>query len=334
MAAAACQTHRGKFFPAVQFDADEGRKPCYNKKLQKGGSAVKKGKSPEGMGALFVILSAILFGTMPLLTKIVYAYGGNTYTVAFWRFAFGTVTVALIIAFSPRLSFRVTASEFRRLVLLSVFCGITPLLLYSSYQYVSSGLATTLHFTYPVSVMVLGALFFRTKLHGSQLLCLAICAAGVICFYQPGQNEGLEGMAIAVLSGVTFALYILLLGKSGLSHLPMLTISFWISLLCAAEIGLFSAVSGKLMVALPWQAWAAVGVLGVFVAALAQVLFQTGVFLCGEVKASLLSTFEPLTGVVIGILVFHEALTVRIAAGIVLILLAAVLLVVSPGEKK
>ena len=121
MAAAACQTHRGKFFPAVQFDADEGRKPCYNKKLQKGGSAVKKGKSPEGMGALFVILSAILFGTMPLLTKIVYAYGGNTYTVAFWRFAFGTVTVALIIAFSPRLSFRVTASEFRRLVLLSVF---------------------------------------------------------------------------------------------------------------------------------------------------------------------------------------------------------------------
>ena len=51
-------------------------------------------------------------------------------------------------------------------------------------------------------------------------------------------------------------------------------------------------------------------------------------------KASLLSTFEPLTGVVIGILVFHEALTVRIAAGIVLILLAAVLLVVSPGEKK
>ena len=281
-----------------------------------------------------MVLSAVLFGTMPLLTKIAYAYGSNTYTVAFWRFAFGTVTVALIIALSPKLTFRVTAAEFRRLALLSVFCGVTPLLLYSSYRYVSSGLATTLHFTYPVSVMVLGTLFFRTKLRGRQLVCLAICAAGIICFYQPGQNEGLEGMAIAVLSGVTFALYILLLGKSGLSHLPMLTISFWISLLCTAEIGVFSAVSGKLIVAMPWQAWAAVALLGVFVAALAQVLFQTGVFLCGEVKASLLSTFEPLTGVVIGILVFREALTVRIAAGIVLILLAAVLLVLLPEREK
>lgn len=281
-----------------------------------------------------MVLSAVLFGTMPLLTKIAYAYGSNTYTVAFWRFAFGTVTVALIIALSPKLTFRVTAAEFRRLALLSVFCGVTPLLLYSSYRYVSSGLATTLHFTYPVSVMVLGTLFFRTKLRGRQLVCLAICAAGIICFYQPGQNEGLEGMAIAVLSGVTFALYILLLGKSGLSHLPMLTISFWISLLCTAEIGVFSAVSGKLIVAMPWQAWAAVALLGVFVAALAQVLFQTGVFLCGEVKASLLSTFEPLTGVVIGIVVFREALTVRIAAGIVLILLAAVLLVLLPEREK
>ncbi len=281
-----------------------------------------------------MVLSAVLFGTMPLLTKNAYAYGSNTYTVAFWRFAFGTVTVALIIALSPKLTFRVTAAEFRRLALLSVFCGVTPLLLYSSYRYVSSGLATTLHFTYPVSVMVLGTLFFRTKLRGRQLVCLAICAAGIICFYQPGQNEGLEGMAIAVLSGVTFALYILLLGKSGLSHLPMLTISFWISLLCTAEIGVFSAVSGKLIVAMPWQAWAAVALLGVFVAALAQVLFQTGVFLCGEVKASLLSTFEPLTGVVIGILVFREALTVRIAAGIVLILLAAVLLVLLPEREK
>lgn len=281
-----------------------------------------------------MVLSAVLFGTMPLLTKIAYAYGSNTYTVAFWRFAFGTVTVALIIALSPKLTFRVTAAEFRRLALLSVFCGVTPLLLYSSYRYVSSGLATTLHFTYPVSVMVLGTLFFRTKLRGRQLVCLAICAAGIICFYQPGQNEGLEGMAIAVLSGVTFALYILLLGKSGLSHLPMLTISFWISLLCTAEIGVFSAVSGKLIVAMPWQAWAAVALLGVFVAALAQVLFQTGVFLCGEVKASLLSTFEPLTGVVIGIVVFREALTVRIAAGIILILLAAVLLVLLPEREK
>lgn len=288
---------------------------------------MKEGKLSEGTGALFVILSAVLFGTMPLLTKTAYAYGGNTYTVAFGRFVFGTAAMGLIVALSPKLSFRITGRDFCQLLAVSFFSAITPLLLYGSYRHIDSGLATTIHFTYPVSVMVLGALFFRTKLRLRQLLCLLICGAGVVCFYHGGQGGAVTGMVIALLSGVTFALYILLLGKSGLGRLAMPTLSFWTSLLCAAEIGLFSAATGKLHLALPWQAWAAVAVLGVFVAALAQILFQTGVFLCGEVKASLLSTFEPLTGVIIGILVFREALTVRIAIGIVLILLAAVLLV-------
>jgi len=294
---------------------------------------VETSKKSQRTGTFFVILSAVLFGTMPLLAKIAYAYGANAYTVVFGRFAFGAATTAVIIAASPRLSFRVTAGEFRQLLVVSLFCAITPVLLYSSYRYVSSGLATTLHFTYPVSVMILGALFFRTPLRARQVVCLLICAAGILCFYQPGESEGVEGMVIAVVSGVTFALYILLLGKSGLDHVPMLTVSFWLSLLSTVEIGAFARLTGQLHLNLPWQAWTAIALLGVFVAALAQVLFQTGVFLCGEVKASLLSTFEPLTGVVIGILVFREALTIRIAAGIALILLAAVLLVAAPEKR-
>lgn len=294
---------------------------------------MKNGKLSEGTGALFVILSAVLFGTMPLLTKTAYSYGGNTYTVAFGRFVFGTLTTAAIVALSPKLSFRITGRDFRQLLAVSFFSAVTPLLLYGSYRYVDSGLATTIHFTYPVSVMVLGTLFFRTRLQRRQLLCLLICAAGIICFYRPGQTGDVKGMVIAFLSGVTFALYILLLGKSGLGHLPMLTLSFWMSLLCAAEIGVFSAAIGQLRLDMPWRAWAAVAVLGVCVAAIAQVLFQTGVFLCGEVKASLLSTFEPLTSVVIGVLIFHEAVTARVGVGIVLVLLAAVLLVVKPGKQ-
>jgi drug/metabolite transporter (DMT)-like permease len=295
---------------------------------------MKSGKLSERTGALFVILSAVLFGTMPLLTKTAYAFGGNNYTVSFGRFVFGSATTAVIVALSPKMTFRITARDFRWLLATSVFCGVTPLLLFESYHYIDSGLSTTLHFTYPVTVMVLGALFFRTKLRRRQILCLLICAAGVICFYRPGQMGDVRGMALAVLSGVTFALYILLLGRSGLKRLPLLTLSFWTSLLCAVEIGLFAGATGRLHLSMGWQAWAAVAALGVFVAALAQVLFQAGVFLCGGVKASLLSTFEPLTGVMIGVLVFREAMMLRAAAGVALILLAAALLVLGPGGRE
>ena len=288
----------------------------------------------ERLGPLFAILSAVLFGTMPLFAKIAYAYGCNSYTAAFGRFLFGAAASGLIIGIHPKLSFRITATEFKSLLLLSLFYAATPVLLYESYQTISSGLATTLHFTYPVIVMVLGAILFRSVLHVKQIVCLLICMSGILCFYRPGAGEGTTGMFLAVFSGLTYALYILFLGKSGLKQLHVMTITFWISLLSAIEIATFAMLGGKLLLTVPWQGWAAVGCLGLFATVLALALFQLGVFLCGEVKAALLSTFEPLTGVILGIGIFHETLTLRITAGILLILLSTVLLVAEPLSVK
>ena len=278
-------------------------------------------------GPVFAILSAILFGTMPLFTKIAYAGGCNSYTVAFGRFLTGALAAGIVIAAVPGLSLRISGSEFKKIVLLSLFYAVTPVLLYESYQTISTGLATTLHFTYPVAVMVLTAVLFREKLSRRKLLCLCICAAGIAGFYRPGAQEGSLGMFLAVLSGFTYAIYILLLGKSGIKRLHVMTITFWISALASAEIGIFAAFSHKLSLPAAWEPWAAMGGLGVFATVMALAFFQLGVFYCGEVKASLLSTFEPLTSVLIGIVVFHEAMTLRILAGMILILLSTLLLV-------
>ena len=57
-------------------------------------------------------------------------------------------------------------------------------------------------------------------------------------------------------------------------------------------------------------------------------------FLCGAVMASLLSTFEPLTGVVIGWIVFKEKMTLKLGIGILLILFSTVLVALPVKEKK
>ena len=48
-----------------------------------------------GSGA--VILSAVLFGTMPLMAKRAFTLGSNAYTTAFGRFATGAVIAGLVI---------------------------------------------------------------------------------------------------------------------------------------------------------------------------------------------------------------------------------------------
>ncbi|OKZ75872.1 MAG: hypothetical protein BHV87_04875 [Clostridiales bacterium 36_14] len=64
------------------------------------------------------------------------------------------------------------------------------------------------------------------------------------------------------------------------------------------------------------------------------VLFQKGAFLCGAVMASLLSTFEPLTGVVIGLIIFNEEMTWKLGMGIFLILFSTVMIVLPVKEKR
>ena len=280
-------------------------------------------------GALYVILSAVLFGTMPLVTKIAYRYGGNAYTAVFGRYAFGALIAAGVIAARPGLSFRVARRQMGQLLGLSVFNALTPLLLYLSYVTVDSGLATTLHFTYPVAVILLMRLCFHERLTGRKLLCTALCTAGILLLYVPGGRSSPVGMALAVLSGLTFAVFVIGLGRSDLRSVPVLTTTFWLSLFAALEVGAFALLSGDLALSQGWQAWAAEAELGLMSTVLALALFQMGVFLCGEVSASLLSNLEPITGIFIGVWIFGETLTARTVAGVLCILVAAAMTALS-----
>ncbi len=62
-------------------------------------------------------------------------------------------------------------------------------------------------------------------------------------------------------------------------------------------------------------------------------LFQLGIMKCGGVKSSMLSTVEPVTGVLIGALIFRETITVQSLTGIILILLSVVLLTLGDHKK-
>ena len=288
----------------------------------------------EKTGSFAVILSAVFFGMMPLFTKTAYSYGCNAYSAVFGRFLFGAAGAFIIIILIPGLSFRITKRGFGWIFILSILYSLTPTLLYSSYNTISTGLATSLHFTYPVVVMLIGTLFAKMKMQVRQWICLLICAAGIILLYKPGQQVALSGAILALLSGISYAFYILALGRSGLRSVHVITITFWISLLSAAELLIFSLASGKLALPNAWQGWAAFAGLGLVSTVLALTLFQIGVFSCGEVKTALLSTFEPITGVVIGVLVFSERLAPRVIAGIVLILISSVILVALPEKTK
>ena len=61
----------------------------------------------------------------------------------------------------------------------------------------------------------------------------------------------------------------------------------------------------------------------------AMVLFQKGTFVVGGSRASILSTFDPITSVVAGVIVFNEGLSVFTVVGTILVVGASILTAVS-----
>ena len=85
-------------------------------------------------GQLYIIASAILFGTMPFLTKMAYKSGSNAYSVVFWRFLWASIFMAIIIKGFYNKKILLSKDKLIKILGLSILYGVTPILLYISYN--------------------------------------------------------------------------------------------------------------------------------------------------------------------------------------------------------
>ena len=279
-------------------------------------------------GYLFVILSAILFGCLPLAANIAYDNGLNALSLVFYRNLFALPILYLPIRLRGE-PLRVSRQEFTNILPLSIlgFC-ITPALLFTSYNYLPAGTSTTFHFIYPAMTILGGVVLFRQKVGWGRVFCVLLCCVGILLFYEPGGALDPFGSAIALASGVTYALYIILLDYFRLESLSRFKLSFYISATCATVMLVVCLVTGTFR--LPGNALClGVCFLTAFLAgAAANVLFQNGTLIIGGQRASILSTFEPITSIVTGVLIFSDPFTLRSALGTVCVLAATVLIAV------
>ena len=114
-------------------------------------------------GYLFAIVSAVIYGCMPLMAKKIYADGVNPMTLVFLRNALALPSLGAL-AFSREKFRAVPKAALPQIALLAFLgCTLTPILLFSSYNHMASGTATVLHFIYPAMVVLGGVVFLRKK---------------------------------------------------------------------------------------------------------------------------------------------------------------------------
>lgn len=285
----------------------------------------------DTIGIAASVLSAVLFGIAPLLARYAYDAGWSSVMLAFLRFTIGALIVLAVLAIR-RERILLPGRILLRIGVISVFYACMILLLYTSYLYIDSGMATTLHFSYPVFVMLLTAVLSRRWPDRIDLLCTILAVAGIVFLQGSAGRPDPRGVLTAAASGLSYAVYIVLTERFSLKKVPAMTLTFWISVYASVYSGICIGLAGQMQFAAAPGGLTAIFLLALTSNACAVSLFQKGMSLCGGIRASLLSTFEPLTSVLVGCLFLSEKLTVRRSIGILLVLAAAVLLVL--GGKK
>ena len=285
-------------------------------------------------GYVYSILSAVIYGLMPLMATHIYADGVNAMTLVFLRNFLALPSLALL-AYIESKTLKIKIKPFFSISILSFLgCTITPILLFSSYSYIPSGTATVFHFIYPTLVVIVGLIFLKRKIAKATLISIVLCFVGIVMFYNPQDSFHFGGAGLALMSGVTFAIYVVLLSKfESLENMGFL-FSFYVALWSSIITFVLCVSTNSLLLPQSFNGWLLCALFALLVTTGAVVLFQKGAFIIGGEKTAILSTLEPITGVVVGIWLLEEKCEFNIVLGSVLVLAASVIITISDTKKQ
>ena len=256
-------------------------------------------------------------------------------SILFYRFLFACLALGGILLVNGQ-SFRIKRQDIPSLFLLALLYLMSAVFLFWGYKFMASGVATTIHFMYPLVVAVVMMCFFRERgsvwtfaAIGMSIVGAVLLSLGNVDF---SHGDTTLGIVSATVSVVAYGGYIV-----GVRRSRAVEIDSTVLTCCVMAFGALFFIAGGLLtggVRLETDPHTWLYILGVAIPATAvsNMALVQAVKSIGPTLTSIFGAMEPLTAVVIGVWVFAEPFTAKGAAGILLIV-AAVSVVVLRSRK-
>jgi len=297
--------------------------------------SANKTKNAMVRGIIYALISSITFGTLPLFSIPVKAQGMSSEALMFYRFLFSMIIYGTYLLFR-KANFKLTKRNIRDIILIGgAGYGLTGLTLVSSYDYIPSGIGTTIGFQFPVMISIFMWLFYKEKLQKSIYVSLALSLLGVFLLsYSP--NHGLVsgfGIFLLTITNLMYSMYIIGINKSSMREVDSSVLTFYV--ICISMIiclGL-SLVRGTLTPIPSLIAGVDILFMAVFSTIIANLTLILAIKAIGSTITALLSPLEPVTAIIIGIIVFNENINLQIITGVIIIILAVILIVINQKKK-
>jgi drug/metabolite transporter (DMT)-like permease len=286
-------------------------------------------------GYIAGIVAGVSYGTNPLFGKALMESGVPILVMLFFRYAFAAGFLAVLMGFKKE-SFLAKRRELGLLILLGIFFAGSSLTLFCSYEFIPSGLATTLIYLYP-AIVALIMVFLRIYPSWQTWLAISATFDGILLLSTPSGDVliRIPGILFAIGSALCYSFYLIIVNRSKrIRNVSEHTLTLY-SLVTGAVLfaAIRAAQGGSMLEGIDtlgdWGNLIGLAIIPTMVSMLTIAISSRYI---GPTKTAVLGVFEPLTAILIGTLMFGEMLTAKMATGIAVCVAAVVFMIVKPGK--
>jgi len=261
-------------------------------------------------GLVMVLLSAFGFALMPTFARFAYQNNVTVTTLLTIRFALAALVFFCYLLITKE-NIRLSKKNLLGLFVLGFFCyTLQSTFYFSAVKYIPASLTVLIVYTHPTMIAIISSFLDHERITGNIAISLVSSFTGLALMLGTTLKEtNTLGIILAAGGAVVYSIYVVFSNRV-LKKVPSLTASAYIALFSALGFLCSSFFSQDLKLTFLPAAWPWILGLVAFSTVLAMLTFFRGLEILGPTKATVLSTAEPVFGVMIAMILFQEKLTV------------------------
>lgn len=137
---------------------------------------------------------------------------------------------------------------------------------------------------------------------------------------------------MALISGVTYAFYIVYLEKKKLININSYKLLFYIALFVSIVMSLGNLFYPYIVVKLSFKAYLLMFIVSILASVFGVLLLKIGISIIGSTSAAIFSLFEPITSLIFGVLLLNENLNFMKIIGSLIIFISITYLALNSNK--
>lgn len=286
-------------------------------------------------GYLYVIASALLYGSLAVISKLVYKQGLEPFTLLVIMGSVASLLMWLSVVVTRSNNWRLNRGAIRPVVVQAIAGNfINSTTFFVTLNYIDASIAILILYTSPAFVLLLELFIDKKLLNKHHLAALIMCLVGMVTVINPFPLTSLTvnafGISLAIAASLSLA-FGNWIGEKNMERSSPFAVMIWTTTIQSVLFILISPISVYRGITAPITMLGGIAILTIFTWVIPYFLILKGIEAIGASRASLISSLEIVFTLAMAFLVLNERLNLLQAFGAALVIGAVFVL---PGGSK